>query len=96
MIRPLADRIVIEPLDRKASSVIEVIHHEKPCLGRVVAIGTGKRDRKGRLQPLDAKPGDIVRYGGESYLTYPEYFDHKTLKTYLVIQEADIAGVVEH
>lgn len=96
MIRPLRDRIIVKPIERVKSEVIEVISHEKHCIGEVIAIGEGKRDKKNRLQPLDVKVGDTVRYGGEEYFVWPEYFDHATLTRYHILQEADVAGIVEH
>jgi chaperonin GroES len=94
MLRPLADRLVIEPLERVRSDVIAVVAEEKPNLGRVVAVGPGKRDKKGRIVPLDAKPGDLVRFGtDEGYLTYPAFTEGG--KRFLVLQEADVAWVNE-
>ena len=93
MIRPQADRLVVEPMPRVQSSVIEVVSNEKACIGKVVAAGKGKYDKKGRLMPLDVKVGQTVRYGGEDYLSFPEYFDPQTLKTYHIIQEADVVGI---
>lgn len=93
MIRPLADRIVVEPIDRQASQSIAVILVERPNLGRVVAVGCGKYDKRGRLQPMDCSVGDTVRFGE---FDFPTYTEPQTLKKYFILQEADIAGIVEH
>lgn len=53
--------------------------------GVVVRVGPGKRDKDGCRRPLDVKPGDIVYFG--------RYTDHDDGR-YLLIQEADIVGVV--
>ena len=95
MLRPMHDRIVVEPLQRELSSTLAVICNEKANVGRVVAAGPGKRDKKNRLQPLDVHIGDTIRYGGEDYLQFPEYFDPQTLKTYHILQEADVCGVID-
>lgn len=95
MLRPRADRLLVAPIERVASHTIAVVLHEKFNVGKVIAAGEGKRDKKGRLQPLDVKVGDTIRYGGEDYLTFPEYFDINTLTKYHVIQEADVCGIVE-
>ena len=93
MFRPLADRVLVEPLEREKSSVLAVVQQEKPNLGIVRAVGPGKVV-KGRIKPLDAKPGDLVRFGtDEGYLSYPEY--KEAGKTYLILQEADIAFIAE-
>ena len=94
MLKPTQDKVLVEPLPRKISETLEVILKEKANVGLVVAVGPGKRDKKDRLQPPDVKVGETVRYGGEDYLSFPEYFDPETLKTYHIISEMDICGVV--
>jgi co-chaperonin GroES (HSP10) len=60
-------------------------------MGTVVAVGPGKRDKRGNIKPLDAKPGDSIRYGNGDYLKWP------TVKIggeeYQIIQEADICWI---
>lgn len=93
MLRPLADRIVVLPIERVKSDLIAVVQDEKPNLARVVAVGPGKRV-KGRIKPLDVREGDLVRFGtDEGYLTFPRHEEGG--KTYLVLQEADVAWVAE-
>ena len=71
-----------------------VVQHEKPNLGRVVAVGPGKRDKRGRLRPLDVPVGALVRFGtDEGYLSYPEHREGG--RTFLVLQEADVAFIAE-
>ena len=94
MLRPLRDRIIVLPLERVKSEVIAVVQDEKPNLGRVVAVGPGKRDKKGRIVPLDAKPGDLVRFGtDEGYLSFPAF--EEAGRRYLVLQEADLCFIAE-
>ncbi|MDE3023070.1 MAG: co-chaperone GroES [Pseudomonadota bacterium] len=90
MIRPLRDRVIVKPISRIASEIIEVILNEKPNVGEVMAVGPGKVDGKGRIRPLDLKVGQKVRFGE---FVFPEY--HEAGQKYLVLQEADIAGIVE-
>jgi chaperonin GroES len=60
-------------------------------MGTVVAVGPGKRDKRGNIKPLDAKAGDSIRYGNGDYLKWP------TVKVegeeYQIIQEADICWI---
>lgn len=94
MLRPLRDRIVVKPLERVKSEVIAVVQDEKPNLARVVAVGPGKRDKKGRLKPLDVAVGALVRFGtDEGYLTFPAFEEGG--ERFLVLQEADVAFVAE-
>lgn len=92
MFKPKHDFLLVKPLERKASSVIVTVLHELPNLGVVVAAGPGKRDKHGNLKPLDVKVGDTVRFG-EFKNMFPEYY--VGLEKHLIIQEADVAGVVE-
>ena len=73
MIRPLRDKIVVRPINRIKSHVLEVVMQEHPNIGEVMAVGPGEVDRKGRLHPNPCEIGQIVRYGtsGE-YLTFPK------------------------
>lgn len=92
MLRPLRDRIVVKPLERKRSDTLLVVDNENAQFGEVVAIGPGKRTKKGVIHSLDVKPGDLIRFGAD-YLNFPVYWERG--EKYLVLQEADVAGVVD-
>lgn len=94
MIRPLRDYILVKPLERIKSSIIHVIMDEKPNLGKIVAVGKGKIV-KGRLQPLDVKVGQTIRYGDTStqHLSFTS-IEHNG-ETYLLMQEADVCFIQE-
>ena len=81
-VRMLRDRILVKPIERIKSSVLEVISEERPNLGVIVSAG-----------PLcDAvKPGDKIRFGEFSF---PEY--QLEGERFLILQQADVAGIVEH
>lgn len=91
MLRPLRDRIVVRPIERTRSDALIVIDNENETLGEVVAVGPGVR-KKGVLRPLETKPGDTVRFGCD-YLNFPKYREAGV--DYIVMQEADIAGIVD-
>lgn len=94
MLRPLRDKIVVKPIERVKSEVLVVVQDEKPNLGRVVAVGPGKRDKRGRIVPLDVQPGALVRFGtAEGYLTYTEF--EEAGERFLVMQEADVCFIAE-
>lgn len=98
MLLPKHDYLVVRPFERKASSVIEVIHHEKHCRGTVVACGPGKRDKRGKLVPLDVRVGDVVIFGDGNFDFYPKHFDNKpdgTSDVFRVIQENDVCGIID-
>ena len=62
MIRPLADRVVIEPKAAETQTAsglfIPDTAKEKPQQGTVVAAGPGKKD-----EPMEVQVGDVVIYG---------------------------------
>ena len=87
-IKPLSDRVVIEPVpvEEKTASgiIIPDASKEKPLKGKVVAAGPGKAD-----EPMTAKSGDTVLYG--QYSGTEVKLDGTT---YLIMREADIFGIL--
>lgn len=86
--KPLADRVLVEPAaaEEKTASgiIIPDTAKEKPQQGKIVAIGTGKKD-----EPINVKVGDQVLYGKYSGTEV-------TIegKEYLIMKESDIYGIV--
>ena len=93
-IRPLFDYLLIEPLSRETTLpsgiVIPDTAKEKPQEGRVISIGSGKRDDDGNKIPTEVKAGNIVMYkkwGGTEIKIEG--------KEYLLVKEEDILAVIE-
>jgi chaperonin GroES len=93
-VKPLGDRVLVEPQAeqemKKGGIIIPDSAKEKPQQGKVIAVGTGKRDDDGKLIPFHVKVGDKVlmpKYGG----TEIKLDD----KEYQIIREEDILGVIE-
>lgn len=93
--KPTQDYILVQPVKRKQSDILEVISGEKYTQGTVIAVGPGKVDKKGRLRSLTVKPGDFITYGdiNRGYDFYPKY--EKDGVTYRILQEADICFIAE-
>lgn len=87
-IKPLADRVIVEPAaaEEKTASgiIIPDTAKEKPQKGSVVAVGNGKKD-----EPLTVKVGDSVLYG--KYAGTEITVDGKE---YLIMRESDIFAIV--
>jgi chaperonin GroES len=66
-IRPLSDRLVVrrtqEEEKTKGGIIIPDTAKEKPLEGIVVAVGSGKTVKNGKVIPLDVKEGDKVLFG---------------------------------
>lgn len=93
-IRPLSDRIVIEPMELETKTaggifIPDTADKDKPMQGTVVAIGTG-RYVDGKMQPLQVKIGDRVLFG-----KYAGTAVKLTTKEFLVMREEDVMGVLE-
>ena len=92
-INPLADRVLVKPLEAgesmKGSIIIPDTAKEKPQEGEVIAVGKGRIDNKGaRIEP-EVKKGDKVlfrKYSG----TEINIDDQK----YLILQENEILATI--
>ena len=87
-IKPLADRVIIEPAaaEEKTASgiIIPDTAKEKPQQGSVVAIGDGKKD-----EPITVKVGDNVLYG-----KYAGTELKLEGNDYLMMRESDILAII--
>ena len=92
-IQPLADRIVIKPLEEteqmRGGLYIPDPAKEKPQQGEVVAVGPGKVDDNGKRIAPEVKVGDKVLYGKYSG-TEVTVADEQ----YLILRESDVLAVV--
>jgi chaperonin GroES len=92
-VKPLSDRVVIEPLEAedktKGGIYLPETAKEKPQMGKVVAAGPGKFADSGQLVKLEVKVGDTVLYGKYSGtdITLED-------KDYLIVRESDILAVM--
>ncbi len=93
-IRPLQDRILVQPIRekevRKSGIIIPDSAQEKPIEGRIKAVGAGKVGDDGKRVKLDVKVGDKVlysKYGGTEIKIEGD--------DYLLMREDDILGIVE-
>lgn len=66
-IKPLGDRVLIKRLDVEEKTAGNIIipdaAKEKPQKGEVIAVGTGKVDKKGNRVPISVKKGDKILFG---------------------------------
>jgi len=93
-IRPLGDRILVEPVEekevKKGGIIIPDTAKEKPMESIVVALGTGKTDDNGKKVPFEVKKGDRVlvsKYGG----TEVKIND----KEYKILSSDDILAIID-
>jgi len=87
-VKPLQDRVLIEPkeADEKTASGLYIpdTAKEKPQRGKVIAVGSGKKD-----EPMEVKVGDEVLYG--KYSGTEISVDGSD---YLIVRQSDILAIV--
>ena len=88
MIKPLADRVLVEPKEAETKTAsglyIPDTAKEKPQEGKVIAVGPGKKD-----EPMEVKVGDEVLYG--------KYAGTEVTvegKKYLIVKQSDILAML--
>jgi chaperonin GroES len=92
-IRPLYDHILVERIEeevKKGGIIIPDTAKEKPQQGKVIAVGSGRRDEKGNRISLEVKKGDIILFGKYAG-TEVKIEDNECL----IIREDDILGIIE-
>ncbi len=91
--RPLYDRIAVRALVQeektKGGIFIPDTAKEKPSQGEVVAVGSGLRNDKGEIIPLEIKVGDTVLYGKWSG-TEVKINDEDLI----IMKESDVMGII--
>ena len=88
MIKPLADRVVVEPKEAETKTAsglyIPDTAKEKPQQGTVIAGGPGTKDVE-----MVVKVGDVVLYG--KYAGTEVSFEDKK---YLIMKQSDILAII--
>ena len=92
-IRPLDDRVVVEPLEAEEKTAGGILlpdtARQKPQRGKVLAVGPGKLRDSGERTALAVKVGDEILYG--KYSGSEVEVDGKEFK---ILRESDILAKV--
>jgi chaperonin GroES len=93
-IKPLADRLVVKPLEEEevtpSGIVLPETAKEKPQKGEVLAVGPGARDDEGERVAMDVAIGDKVLF--TKYAGTEIKIDGDKL---LILRESDILAIIE-
>ncbi len=93
-VKPLADRVLIRPLEeketKKGSIIIPDTAKERPQEGEIVAVGPGRVSDDGKLVEMQVKSGNKVLYG--KYSGTEVTVDDTE---YLIMRESDILAIIE-
>jgi chaperonin GroES len=93
-LKPLADRVIVKQSDAeektKSGILLPDSAKEKPTKGKVISVGPGKLDDKGKRMDIGVRVGDTIYYGKYSG-TDVEVDTQK----FVILRETDILGVLE-
>ena len=93
-LRPLADRVIVKQSEAeektKSGILLPDSAKEKPTKGKVISVGPGKLDDKGKPMELGVRAGDTVYYGKYSG-TDIEVDGEK----FVILRESDVLGILE-
>ncbi len=91
---PLEDRIVVKPQEAEEKTaggiVLPDTAREKPLMGKVIAVGSGKLLDNGSRAPMSVKKNDVVLYG--KYSGSDIEIDGNDVK---ILRESEVLGIVE-
>lgn len=93
-LQPLGNRVLAQRLQEeetlKGGIVLPDSAKKKQETARVIAVGTGKKDKNGNLIPVPVKEGDLIlmeKYSGQEVNLNDE--------DYIIIRSDDIIAIVE-
>lgn len=92
MIKPLGDRVIIEPIEKEETTASGIVlpdsAKEKPQEGKVVAVGSGAL-KDGERIPLEVKEGDRIIFS--KYAGTEVKYEGREL---LIMRESDILAIL--
>jgi chaperonin GroES len=93
-IKPLGNRVLIERSKAKTTKggiLLPETAKEKPKEGVVIAVGPGKMDENGKLEPMYLKVGNTVLFSSYSGT---EVKNADNDQEYLILSEDDVLGIL--
>lgn len=88
-IKPLADRILVEAKEAETKTAsglfIPDTAKEKPQQGKVIAVGSGKKD-----EPMELNVGDTILYG-----KYAGTEINVDGNDYLIMRQSDVVAILK-
>jgi chaperonin GroES len=94
-IKPVGEYILVEPVEEAETTTSGLIMQtsskgERPQKGKIIALGSGKRDESGKLVAFNVEVGQTVLFKKYS----PEDIEMDG-KKYLLMKESDILAITE-
>lgn len=92
--KPLGNRVLVKRAEAKATKggiLLPDSAREKPKMGEVVAVGSGKPDEEGKIMPMNVKAGDKILF---SAYAGTEVKTDDSKENYLIMTEDEILGIL--
>ena len=93
-LKPLQDRVIVKQTEAeektKSGIYLPDAAKEKPTMGKVISVGPGKLDDKGKPMSIGVRAGDSVYYG-----KYAGTDIEVEGEKFVILRENDILGVLE-
>ena len=93
-LKPLGNRVLVKRLDPedtvKGGIIIPDTAKKKQESAEIIAVGPGKKDKNGNLEPMPVAVGDVVmmdKYSGQEITIDDEEF--------IIVQADDIIAIIE-
>jgi chaperonin GroES len=93
-VRPLGNRVLVRRSTVKSTKggiLLPDTAQEKPKEGEVLAVGPGKTNERGEVEPMHVAVGDRILFGSYAGTEVKEMNDEKE---YLILSEDEILGIV--
>lgn len=91
-IKPLGNRVIVKREEAKTTKggiLLPESAQQKPKRGKVVAVGPGVADEKGRIHPLNLNVGDEVLFSAYSGTEF-----NSGAEEVLILSEEDVLAVI--
>lgn len=93
-IKPLGNRVLVKRCKKettKGGILLPDSAQEKSKEGVVIAVGPGKLNEDGKIEPMNLCVGNLILFSSYSGT---EVKDQETEEEYLIISEEDVLGVL--
>jgi chaperonin GroES len=92
-LQPMYDRILVKAKEAQETTAAGLYipdnAKERPMMGEVLAVGTGRVLQDGTLRPLAVKKGDVVLYGKYTGSEIRHQYDE-----FVILREEEVLAIV--
>lgn len=96
-IKPLGDRVLVsrsKAITSKGGILLPDSAQEKPKEGTIIAVGPGKRDDKGNIEPMTLNKGDSVLFSAYAGTEVKNIEGQGQDEEFLVLAQDEILGTL--